>query len=346
MKKGLWLVGIYLMIGLCLLSGCTSNNSTTTIPADTPDTLEGLSDSAIKQENAARFVTDLSKDAVKQISVFEDSITVTSDIDEGWIQETDPICISSASFDVVIDHEEFSYLLDVITEDNMDEIVAEFYHAVSGRILGLKTGIRGVEMRISDAQDGFDANDFTDMVLMRDGVVVNNRLTLKSGVNQGALASREIIADAYLEFESENNEPGVYSMTGKYKGVEFTVYSKIIEDSIDNTPASPDNFLGAGIVYQSGENGLPLSVGEISFHFSGVQQSFFQSDLAGIILTLNGEIIPLNVHDHIFRYLEVGYSAVSTSYNLILKERLTTPGVYQLSGYYSEKPFELTWEIS
>ena len=341
MKTTVKLILMCIIAGLLLMSGCSERNIGIDIPqVNSINNLESLSAVTTVPLEIATPVAEQDAIIVQRISAqahSQDIVdTATDDIKT---TEPDSSNFYFASFDMVTDNDEFSCLFKSAMEENTEEILTEYYTAASGRILGLKTAIRGVEMRFHDTIDKIDPEDFTDIILTRDGIIVYNKLTYNDGVNQFSWGGREAITDFYFEFEFENNEPGVYGLTGKYKGVDFAVYSKVVESSIDDTPANPNEFAGMSIV------GSPI-VHEIGFHFDGVQQSFYMSDLTNIALTLDGEMIPFTLRNFIVRYVEIrNYGGVDTGYHLIFEEPPTTSGTYQFSGYYMGEPFIASWEI-
>jgi len=219
----------------------------------------------------------------------------------------------------------------------------EFYSAIFALNHGendLKIGIPSIFMRFYGIQTYINTDDFTDMVLTRDGIPVDNKLTYTGVFHQGEWWIGEI-TDFYFAFEYENLEPGRYGFTGKYKGVPFEVYNKIIEASpLGDTPANPDylcyvSWVSSGLYGREGAYALS----SIGFNFHGTQQTFYKSDLTDLKLTLNGEEIEFMLLDSYSRYLECFGDEVQTGFHWHFEKPFTTPGIYQMTGNYMGKPF-------
>ncbi|MCL1859126.1 MAG: copper amine oxidase N-terminal domain-containing protein [Oscillospiraceae bacterium] len=201
----------------------------------------------------------------------------------------------------------------------------------------VKYALIDVFIRFNGTHDYINPDDFTDMKLTKDGTVVNVKPVYKNRFSQF-----EWLGDGtnfYFEFENEITEPGVYSFSGKYMGVPFKIASDIIiESSITDEPANPDDINNTiSYVYYTNKNEQAISINEFVFSFSGMQNSFYQSDLTDLKITLNGEEIDFEFEDYAVRYLDVVPNSFETSYNLILKERFTAPGVYEITCKYMGK---------
>jgi len=229
----------------------------------------------------------------------------------------------------------------------------------------IKTDIPIIVVRFYGTIDEIDFNDFSDMILTRDGIPVDNKVSY-TGIKQQNEWCNMNITDFYFSFEHENREPGIYGFTGKYKGEPFEVYKKIIEAPLGDIPADPDALKNL----RYGFNGDTSHITSVVFFFNGVQQVFDKSDLTDLKLTLNGEetefsfeipsvictgTVPDEIfpdwyvpptceqHGYVTRYLEyydyAGENDVSTMYHLYFGEELSEPGIYQLTGKYRGKEF-------
>lgn len=206
---------------------------------------------------------------------------------------------------------------------------------------GVKAAIPNVIMRFHGTVDMIDPGDFTNIVLTRDGIPAENNISFKGRVDRFKWGYEDV-TDFYFAFDYEIREPGNYGMTGKYKGIDFTVYNKIIEKPFTNgNPANPNNMSSVGWVFYPDVNGAPKNISEVSFNFNGKQQTFNASDLSELALTLNGKKINFTFQNQVFRYLEEnGSGGADTSFCLLFTDPLVDSGKYILTGKYRGTPFK------
>jgi hypothetical protein len=203
----------------------------------------------------------------------------------------------------------------------------------------VKAAIPNLIVRLRGKVNIIDPADFTEIVLTRDGIPVENNISYSNRINQFKWGYEEI-TDFYFEFSYENREPGSYGLTGKYKGVPFTVYNKILESAITDTPAAETDLTQVGWMYFPDESHNPLRIGEIVFYFKGRQNSFYQADLTELKLTLNGQEIACSFIERAVRYYESTMNNDGdTSYNLVFVDEMTQSGSYVITGKYRGVPF-------
>ena len=214
-------------------------------------------------------------------------------------------------------------------------------------------GLKAMQIRFQGTFNAIDPDDFTDIALTRDGIVIENELTYYGRSERGSWYGD--ITDFYFEFADDNREPGCYSLAGKYKGADFECPVIIVEKyPVGDTPADPADLWSIG--YAGATDGIQMgtmiSLDEIALSFRGVQEAFYQSDLTDLKLTLNGTEIEFKFLERVVRYLEGDdakiwegtgendYIIIRTSFHLILDTPLDIPGTYQLTGNYKSVPFE------
>lgn len=222
-----------------------------------------------------------------------------------------------------------------------EEEVGDFYFAHFDVIntRGYKSSIPGLMIRLHGYIDTINPEDLTDIILTRDGEPVKNGISKKYTVNQFEWGY-EKVTDFYFKFYTENREPGVYGLTGKYKGEEFQVYNKVIEGKIEDLPADPQKLQGVHWAYYPDDEGNPQRLSEVVFNFSGTQHKFDPKDLTDIKFTRDGvEIKDYSFLPNVFRYLEVVGDSADTSFNLVFKEPFRKSGTYVISGKYQGVPF-------
>jgi hypothetical protein len=208
----------------------------------------------------------------------------------------------------------------------------------------MNRGLPSLTLRFNGTFNEIDPDDLTDIILTKDGIVIENNLTYNGRFEYGFWWNGAM-TDFYFDFDFENTEPGIYRLTGKYKGVDFEVGNTVVETyPLGDEPANPDDLIGVGFVGMpidpwdrySGMGGLM----EITIQFSGVQQAFCMSDLTDLKLTLNGEETPFEVWENVvMRYVHILDNRPMTSFHLILIDPLDMPGTYQVSGYYRGTAF-------
>jgi|GEM_PF-1285107 len=202
----------------------------------------------------------------------------------------------------------------------------------------VKTSIPYLVVRLHGKVNTINPSDLTDIILTRNGEAVDNNLKY-TGEYRAFTWGYEDVTDFYFEFEHNNVEPGRYALSGKYQGTPFTVTDKIIEGAVSDAPANAEDLLFASFVHMRDENGNPIYLSELAFYFRGRQDSFYQSDLTELKCLLNGEEIPLEFKNDVIRYYEVDETDY-TQFHLILKDRLTSPGRYTVTGKYRGVSFK------
>jgi len=209
----------------------------------------------------------------------------------------------------------------------------------------VKSSIPGLVVRFYGNVSIISQADFTNIVLTRDGKVIDNPLILSDEVLHFEWSYEEV-TDFRLNFKQEITEPGRYGLMGQYKGIPFTVYDKIIEKPVGSAPANSADLCHVGWCYMEGPDGKTKNIGEVVFSFNDTQQSFYQSDLANLKLTRNGTQIAFSLQSEVIRYLEAQEVGVITQYNIYISgSGITEPGTYMLTGTYRGKSFT-SMEIS
>ena len=202
---------------------------------------------------------------------------------------------------------------------------------------GVRTDISQISIQFIGKYDKINFDDFTDMVLTKDGIPIDNSLAYngKFTYYDKFMPYNDERTRFYFEFQNENREPGIYGFTGKYKGVDFEANKMVVEAlPLGNVPANPDDLFSVGCVRTD------EYVSDILFDFWEIQQVFDVSDLTNLTLTFNNQEIEFEFEDQVFRYLSVLEDKFETSFCLRFKEHLTMLGVYQLTGNYRGEPFE------
>lgn len=236
------------------------------------------------------------------------------------------------------DHEVNMY--EKLSTDELAE-VGNFYYASFDVVANskVKTSIPNLVVRFHGYINSINPEDFTDIVLTRDGVPIDNGIKLTNKIKQYVWGYEEI-TDFYFEFTSNNTIPGVYGLTGKYKGVPFEVYNKIIEEGVTDEAANPDDLDQVSFVGSWDEKDNWIEISEIVFSFDGLQNSFYLSDLTDLMITCNGKEVPFSIRDDVFRFREINQDNLAdTFYNLKLTKGITDPGIYIVSGKYKGVPF-------
>jgi hypothetical protein len=199
--------------------------------------------------------------------------------------------------------------------------------------------IPGMCVRLYGHIKSVNLSDFTNVKLVKDGVVVKNGIELVSEGEQRQYGNEDV-TDFYFAFKEDNVEPGYYSLTGEYKGKAFDAGKAVIESPLNETPADSDDLLGVSWVYYTNDKYIPESIHEIVFQFERLQNQFYISDLTNLKLTRNGKKVNFELTDQVIRYYEAADKKTGfTSFHLILNDVLTQPGTYCLTGSYQGKKF-------
>ena len=226
--------------------------------------------------------------------------------------------------------------------DKLEEMAAgDFYFAHFDVMTEgfVKASIPSLVIRLHGNVDSINPDDLTEVVLTKDGVPVDNNITANSRRVQFTWGYEEV-TDFYFDFAYSNIEPGNYNLTGKYQGIPFDVYNKIVETELTDEPADEKALRSISWVYKPDKDGTPMMLAELSFYFEGLQNSFDVSDLSDIKVTLDGTELPIAFEEGIYRYYEVNTdNSGDTSFSLILKEALTASGTYIVTGSYRGVPF-------
>lgn len=228
-------------------------------------------------------------------------------------------------------------------DKNAVDIFEPLFDAFGDRLYGLKTAFGKVTVRYEGAFDDIDTGDFTDINLKWNGDPLEFSFSLARKATNGS--DYGFVTDIYLDITSKYTKPGMYSFSGKYKGVPFILYIKVIPERDANIPADPAALTHLSVTYLPVDEAESRPVSDISFHFAGAQQWFTAYDLRDARLTCGGVEVPVNIHDYIVRhfvYDEDGNIA-ETVFTLVFINPLTSPGIYRLSGYYRDEPFNLSW---
>ena len=222
--------------------------------------------------------------------------------------------------------------------------INKFHHAsLSSNEYG-KNGeesIPGLDIWFKDKHNYINPNDFTNIILTRDGEIVNNKLKFSNYIEQFNFDGEEITS-IHFAFNEENRKNGVYKLTGKYKGMDFEAVHTIGKtEQISQKPANPDDLFSVWYFGYVNKYDEYIKITEICFGFYGIQETFYLSDLSDLKLTLNGKEIEFSLADNVFKYPCINsLNNDETNFNLLFKEALTKPGTYQMTGKYRGKSFE------
>ncbi len=266
-----------------------------------------------------------------------DTSTTQPDLINGYCSDTkgDDTDTSEKqnSVDTKKDSTNISEMLDV-SEGRLDSGI--FDVVSEGNI---KTSIPRLILRLRGHMDIINPDDLSEVVLTRDGKPVDNKLYY-SGEYLQFNKWEEDFTDFYFNFDTINILPGIYGLTGKYKGNEFTVYQKSIEREVTEEPANPEDLECVSWLFYTNEGDQVDRISELVFYFDGFQNAFYQSDLSDMKILLNGNEIPFTLEDRVFRYYEMNEDNTGdTSFNLLLDDELVEPGTYVMNGVYSGKAF-------
>ncbi|MCL2517489.1 MAG: hypothetical protein FWF15_02885 [Oscillospiraceae bacterium] len=218
------------------------------------------------------------------------------------------------------------------------------YEKLEGDLIGGHSGISKIIIKFNGAFDNINIKDFTEMILTRNGIPANSKLKY-----DGEYYKLDEMTWFYLSFETEIREPGIYDFTGKYKGVEFNNFNRIIVEKtpLTDTPANPDDLYAVSHGGRGDESSIAMiALKFFSFQFSGIQQSFYISDLTDLEFTLNGQKLEFSFIGHVVRYLYVlPNDDFDTHYALNLNEEFSDLGNYKLTGNYKGKPFTMEFTL-
>lgn len=228
------------------------------------------------------------------------------------------------------------------TDDGTTAKTGDFYFATfdSMSAYGIVNSISGLALRFHGTVNKINPDDVTDIILTRDGNQVDNTLSITDRIVQRAWGNEDI-TDFFFEFNKIISEPGLYGLTGKYKGVKFTASYVIIDGPLTDEPANPDDLVYVGYVYKTDPQEQPISISEVSFQFIGKQNAFNQSDLSDLKMTIDDTEVPFTFTYDVFRYRDYNEydGRTYTSFNLLLTKECTKPGKYVLTGKYQGKSF-------
>ena len=214
----------------------------------------------------------------------------------------------------------------------------EFYFATFDTIQdGTRiSAIPNLEVRFHGKIDSINSEDFTDMILKRDGEILENPITYKEK------RTYEDCTDFYFSFAQTLIIDGIYTFTGKYKGEAFEVPPKIIESSLGDSPANPKDLESVGFGYYAKDDDpfKVKAIAEIMFQFNGRQEVFSQSNLSEFKLLRDDEEVEFSVLERVYRYYDYVGNRKRTIFNLVFTEQQTLPGKYYVSGKYQGKDFK------
>jgi len=219
----------------------------------------------------------------------------------------------------------------------------DFYIALFDYVRDLEriVSINGVILRFHGKIDSINTNDLTAVVLTRDGAAVTNALTFSGVVEHGIWWSADHVwgadvTDFYFVFAQENTQQGVYDLTGRYRGQNFTTGSRTIEGPVGSAPADPNALISVGWV----ACGITYAISQTAFRFSGTQQSFYRSDLTNLRLLRDGQEIAFSLTSEVNRQLDSYADDTFTTFYLTFEgDELNIPGTYRLAGTYRGVPF-------
>lgn len=228
-----------------------------------------------------------------------------------------------------------------VTETTTNPKQGDFYMAYldSKREDNRIVSIPGIFVRFYGLIDSVKTTDFTNIKLVKDGVVVKNAIELEVEGKHSQYLYKDV-TDFYFTFITNNVDPGFYQLTGEYKGVAFDAGSVFIEAPLNNQPADGNDLAAVSWAYCLDEKLNPESIEEVGFQFNGLQNQFFISDLTELKLTRDGKKVSFELEDDVVRYYEAdGLNVGYTRFHIFLKEELTQPGTYKLTGLYQGKRF-------
>ena len=206
-------------------------------------------------------------------------------------------------------------------------------------ISGVNTSISGITVIFNGSFTDIDPDAFTDMILKHDGIPVNSKLAYKGRQtdSNGYVGSTGFI----FEFERENSRAGVYSFSGKYKGMPFySNFSQLVEHTVSAVPANPNDLWEIGFMsyyYHGTQEG---GIDGFQIRFKGLQQTLYLSDLTDMKLYVNDREVAFAISHEFFRHAYVSDNEIITQYQLHFQKPLTHAGIYRLTGKYMGMPFK------
>lgn len=205
----------------------------------------------------------------------------------------------------------------------------------------INSEIRNIMFSFSGSFNYIDPNDFTDMILTRDGKPVENK-----AVHNGKRYDYGSETGFVFDFTQINTEPGIYSYSGKYKGVPFNISNKIIieRQPIGEEPANKSDILKADIVISISNDGVNRKAEAIEIIFKGIQPTLYLSDLTDLKLAIDGRETPFTLSGQMFRYLGVrDGDMVVTEFHLYLQDAISVnereSSRITITGKYMGVPF-------
>ena len=211
----------------------------------------------------------------------------------------------------------------------------------------LATNVNGIRISFGGTFNLIDPDDFTDMVLTRDGVPVDNKV-----VYNGQRYEYGDATEFIFEFEQAYTEPGVYGFTGMYKGIPFEVgyYNMIVVEAqpLGEKPANSADLAYAAMA--STYDGVHHTVQNVYFVFKGVQEALNLSDLTEWKVVHDGEETPVTPTGLVHRYAQVLQSGeIATRFEVLINEEIMFTDLDLIvTGYYMGEPLKSysEWLIS
>lgn len=234
----------------------------------------------------------------------------------------------------------YHHLYISVDEDSMyvfEPVIDTFRH----RLFGLETDYGYVTIRFNGTFDDINLSDFSEIVLTSHGEPLQFDLTMTRKIHQGD--GLEYVTDIYLRITQEYPKPGQYAFYGTYKGIPFAIHIVAEFVRILPIPADPQSLAFVSVTYLPPGESTTRLVTDFSFHFKGIQHWFNVNDFRDVRLTHGGVDVPFDTHSYIVRHRLYCEDDTMTVFTLVLTEPLASPGVYQLSGFYRDTPFHLSW---
>jgi len=201
--------------------------------------------------------------------------------------------------------------------------------------------IRNVMLSFSGSFNYIDPNDLTDMVLTRDGKPIESKAVYNGKRYDYGSETRFV-----FDFVQINTEPGVYSYSGKYKGVPFTISNKLIieKQPIGEAPANKNDILRADIIIAISSDRVYHKAQAIEILFKGIQPALYLADLTELKLMIDGRETPFALSGRVVRYLGIrDGDTVVTEFHLYLQEAISVSAYESsritITGKYMGVPF-------